>query len=110
MSGASKVMYTIANFFTWLVVLLSIAGIVLFSLVLTGVLENKSGYNASQLIAYIVYLAIVLFFSFVAISMVRIAKRNGSSKGWDLLFVILGFLGGNIFYVLGGIFGLIATK
>ena len=110
MSGASKVMYTIANVFTWIVVLLAATGIVLFPLMMVGIIENNTGYNNAQLIGMIVYLSLVILFSLVAISMVRIAKRNGSSKGWDLLFVILGALSGNPFYILGGIFGLLAAK
>ena len=110
MSGASKVMYTIANVFTWIVVLGCVAGLVLFPLVITGVIENTTGNTNTQLIGYIIYLSFVLFFSILAISMVRMAKKSGTSKGWDFLFIILGILGGNIFYLLGGIFGMIANK
>ena len=110
MGGASKVMYSIANFFTWILVLASIAGIVVFSLVLTGLIPNNTGESPAYLIGGIVYLSIVAFFSLITISMVRRAKKSGTSKGWDLLFIILGVLSGNIFYVLGGIFGLIAIN
>ena len=36
------------------------------------------------------------------------SKAKGSSKAWDVLFIVLGVLGANIFYILGGIFGLVA--
>ena len=110
MEKASRVMYTIANIFTWILLIISIVGIVLFSLALTGVIQNTTGYTGAGLIGAIVYLSIVVFFSFIAILMVRRAKAQGSSKGWDFLFIILGVLGGNIFYILGGIFGLIAPR
>ena len=110
MGTASKVMYSIANFFNWIVILASISGIVVFSLMSVGIVPNNTGYSFSYLIGAIIYFSLVLLFSFISISMVRIAKKSGSSKGWDLLFVIIGVLCGNIFYVLGGIFGLIAVR
>ena len=110
MEKASKVMYSIANFFTWILLLTCIAGITVFSLMLTGVIKNTSGYGTAGLIGAIIYLSIVLFFAFITILMVRRAKAKDSSKGWDFLFLILGILSGNIFYVLGGIFGLVANK
>ena len=110
MEKASKVMYSIANFFTWILVVLSIAGIVFGILGLVGVITLEG--QAAQLggITIIVYLSIVLIIALITIAMVRRAKANGSSKGWDLLFMILGIVGGNIFYFLGGLFGLIARR
>lgn len=110
MSGASKVMYTIANVFTWIEVLLGITGIVLASLMFVGVMPNNTEYTAASLLSLIITTSIAVFFCLIAIMMVRRAKTSGSSKMWDVLFVILGVLGFNIFYVLGGIFGLIAAK
>ena len=110
MKVASRVMYSIANFFNWIVVLTCIAGIVVLPMVMCGVIKNTTQYTNSQLLATVIYLAITLFFTFIVISMVRIAKHRGSSKGWDFLFVILGILSMNIFYVLGGIFGLFAAR
>ena len=88
MEKASRVMYSIANFFTWLLLLLCATGIVLFSLMFAGIIPNTSGYEGATLIGAIVYLSIVLFFSFITILMVRRAKAQGSSKGWDVLFLI----------------------
>ena len=110
MGVASRVMYTIANFFTWLVVIACIAGLVVFPLMMTGVIQNTSGYPTSELLGVCFYLGIVLFFSLVSIGMVRIAKAKGTSKGWDILFIIIGVLCSNIFYVLGGIFGLFSFR
>ena len=110
MEKASRVMYSIANFFTWILALTCIAGIVVVSLIITGVIENTTGYEGAALIGLLIYISIVLFFAFITILMVRRAKAKDSSKGWDFLFLILGILGGNIFYILGGIFGLVANK
>ena len=110
MGVASRVMYSIANFFTWLIVLACVAGIVVLPLVMTGVLINNTGYANSYLLGATIYLVAVLLFSLISISMVRTAKARGSSKAWDVLFIVIGVLAGNIFYVLGGIFGLFALK
>ena len=106
MEKASKVMYSIANFFTWVVVVLCIAGIVIASLSLANVIKDV---DFSPL-ASIISLSIILIVSLITIAMVRRAKADNSSKGWDVLFIILGVLGGNIFYILGGIFGLVAPR
>ena len=110
MEKASRVMYSIANFFTWILLFIAAAGIVVGILTLTNVIHLEG--EAAQLgsIAYIIYLSIVLVVAIITIAMVRRAKAQGSSKGWDLLFLILGIVGGNIFYFLGGLFGLIAPR
>ena len=110
MEKASKVMYSIANFFTWILVILSIVGIVFAVLGIVGVIAMEGDLAALAGIGTIVYLAIILIVGLITIAMARRAKANGSSKGWDLLFMILGIIGGNIFYFLGGLFGLIARR
>ena len=58
----------------------TVVGIVMFSLMLTGVIPNTSGYEGASLIGAIIGLSIVVFFSFITILMVRRAKAKGSSK------------------------------
>ena len=106
MEKASKVMYSIANFFTWVLVVFCIAGIVIASLSLANVIKDV---DFSPL-GLIISLSIILIVSLITIAMVRRAKADNSSKGWDVLFIILGVFGGNIFYILGGIFGLVAPR
>ena len=109
MERASRVMYSIANFFTWLLVIISIVGIVFCALNLAHVEMNGVDLSAFNL-GNMIYLIIILLVAIITIAMVRRAKSQGSSKGWDLLFLILGILGANIFYFLGGLFGLIARR
>jgi uncharacterized membrane protein len=110
MEKASRVMYSIANFFTWVVVLFSIAGIVICSLMIAKVIPAEGEIAQYANVAGIVLFAIILIVSIVTIAMVRRAKAKDSSKGWDVLFIVLGVLGWNIFYILGGIFGLVAPR
>lgn len=109
MEKASRVMYSIANFFTWIMVICCIAGIVVCSLMLAKVIPTDGQFEQFAQYANItgiVTLAIVLIVSMITIAMVRKAKGKNTSKGWDILFIVLGVLGWNIFYILGGIFGL----
>ena len=109
MEKASKVMYSIANFFTWIVLIASIVGIVFSTLDMVGILPNhvsEDFFGTGSLIVLI----IVLLVSLITILMVRRAKADNTSKAWDLLFLILGIFGLNIFYILGGLFGLIAPR
>ena len=107
MHKASAVMYSIANFFTWLLVIIAVAGIVFAGLNLAGInLPDQLKFG----VGHIVYLVIILIVAFITIAMVRRAKAKGTSKGWDVLFLVLGIIGGNIFYFLGGLFGLIARR
>lgn len=111
MEKASKVFYSIANFFTWILAIFFIAGIVFSSLkianvfVIEGISENAY-YGIGSLITCIFMLIVCL----ITIAMVRRAKADNSSKAWDFLFLILGIFSGNIFYFFGGLFGLIAVR
>ena len=110
MGTLSKIFYSIANFFTWIIVIVCVAGLVFFPLMLLGVIANNTGYNSGALLGSTIYLAIALLFALLSIAMVRRAKANGTSKLWDLLFIIIGLLSGNIFYFLGGLFGLFSLR
>ena len=105
METASKVMYTIANIFTWILALLCATGIVLSILTMTKVISGNDLGTGT-----LVYFIVVLIISLFTIGLVRIAKSKNTSKGWDVLFIVLGVLGANVFYVLGGIFGVIAPR
>lgn len=109
MEKASRVMYSIANFFTWVVVVLTIVLIVFTTLGMTNVIPDLKDLPLAN-VGGIVYYALVLVFALVTIFLVRIAKNKNSSKGWDILFIVLGVLSWNIFYILGGIFGVIAPR
>lgn len=110
MEKASRVMYSIANFFTWILVILSVVGIVFGILAMVNVIHLEG--EAAQLggLGLIIYCSIILVVALITIAMVRRAKAQGSSKAWDFLFLILGIVGANIFYFLGGLFGLLAPR
>ena len=108
MHKASAVMYTIANIFSWIIAAICVVGIVLSIIAMTGTAPDLAaqGFGVSYLVACI----FVFIVTIITIWMVRMAKAKGTSHGWDILFLVLGFLCGNIFYFLGGLFGLIAKN
>ena len=109
METVSKIMYSIANFFTWVLVILSIVGIVLSSLAIANVFVTDFEFDFVG-VGSLSYFIVILIVGLITIWMVRRAKDSNSSKAWDVLFIILGVLGSNIFYILGGIFGVIAPR
>ena len=108
MQKASAIMYSIANIFNWIVLICAVIGIV-FS-ILGGLNVVPEAAAAGLGFGTLAYFIIVLISAMIIIAMVRKAKAKGTSKGWDVLFIILGVLSSNIFYILGGIFGLFARK
>lgn len=108
METASRVMYSIANIFTWILALAAAALIVFCSLSMAHVIQlnDASLFDVGHLVYYIVVLIVAL----ITIALVRTAKAKNTSKGWDILFIVLGVIGGNPFYILGGIFGVVAPR
>ena len=105
MGKASAVMYSIANIFNWILLVLSVAGIVL------SILSGANIYNVDGIgWGTLAYFIVVFLTTLVIIWMVRKAKAKGTSKFWDILFIVVGVLSANIFYILGGIFGCFERK
>lgn len=108
MSKASAIMYSIANIFNWISLICAVLGIVLSILGGLNVIPDAAAAGLGW--GTLVYFIIMLIAAIIIIAMVRRAKAKGTSKAWDVLFIILGALSSNIFYILGGIFGLFARK
>ena len=108
MGKVSAVFYSIANIFNWIIFILALVGGIFSLLSLVNVLDWEwlKPYGLGTLIGCI----IVMIVCWITIWMVRRAKKEGTSKAWDVLFIIFGLVEGNIFYLLGGIFGLIARN
>ncbi len=112
MKTASRVMYRIANFFLWILVLLALAMIVIAILEMTNVMKVPEGTTGGVplLIAGIV----VFLLEFIVLASSRAAARNtleGNHRaGPHVWMLILGLISGNAFFVLGAIFGLIGLR
>lgn len=109
MEKLSKVFYSIANIFNWIIAVLCIIGIALSIMTIAGIWQGGDILRYGS-IGTLVFLSIVLIVCLITIWMVRRAKDSHSSKLWDILFIIFGIFEWNPFYILGGIFGLIAIR
>ena len=109
MEKASGVFYSIANFFNWIVLLIMLFLSIIGGLVLGGVINWAWAQGLGNW-GVVIGCGLVALFCLITIWMVRRAKAAGSSKAWDVLFIIIGILDCNIFYILGGIFGVLARR
>lgn len=113
MEKASKVMYKIANIFNWIELVCGIILIVVGILMVSGAVAADSASSAgiagggAGVMGVGIWMLIV---SIVMVVMTRVAYAKGSSKGWDIFFLVFGIVAENVFYVLGGIFGLVARN
>ena len=110
MERASRVMYTIANIVNWVLAALYAVLIVFSILIMAKVIDNNPDIESLGTASMLAWLIVALISSLVIICLVRIAKAKGTSKGWDILFIVLGAISSNVFYILGGIFGLVAPR
>ena len=108
MERASRVMYTIANIFNWISLVLAAFLVVSGILCLVHVEAFVQAVDTPWF--NIVYGVVMFLVCLAIITLVRIAKAKGSSKGWDVLFIVMGAVTWNPFYILGGIFGLVAPR
>lgn len=113
MEKASKVMYKIANIFNWIELVCGILLVVFGILMLTGAVVANSA-SSVDLVGGAAGLMVVgiwmLIVSIVMVVMTRVAYAKGSSKGWDIFFLVFGIVAENVFYILGGIFGIVARN
>ena len=113
MEKASKVMYKIANVFNWILLVCGIIFLIFGILVNTGAIQATGSDPeaiAAGAVALIVFGVWFIIDPIVMIVLTRKAEKAGASKGWDILFLVLGIIGENVFYFLGGLFGLISRN
>ena len=110
MERASRVMYTIANIFNWIALVLAVFLVVSGILYVANVQDFMKVVTVDSPWFNIVYGVLMFLVCLAIITLVRIAKAKGSSKGWDILFIVMGAVTWNPFYILGGIFGLVAPR
>ena len=110
MERASRVMYSIANVLNYIIVAACTIVIVCSVLALVGIIPTDNPQLEFLGVGSIIYAAIILVGAILTILLVRIAKNRRSSKGWDILFIVLGVISHNVFYILGGIFGVLAVR
>ena len=115
MQNASKKMYSIGNVFNIIMIVLSGLGIVLSLILMIGGIDKGGVGGSAEIvegIALMFYFIILLVFSIVA--RIFAGRVNWEADFEDvkkahILMIVFGALS-NLFYLLGGIFGLIPDK
>lgn len=110
MKNASQIMYRIARIFTIVAAAIFLALSLVFGiLTIVGAFsEDISGaYWLGRSIAVIIYLGIEIAIFFVGGKALKDMQEDVKNQTPHIICIVIGVIG-NIFYLLGGIFGLIA--
>ena len=120
MKAASKILYTIGQIFSYIALVLTIIAIV-FGIIFTvggslaTTLEDSLPAGVTALAGGITFLVVGIVYLVIYVILIisaRKAKRalgNGvTNNGPHIWMIVLGAISWDIFYLLGGIFGLIA--
>ena len=108
MRKLSLVFYTIGLVFSYIALIVGIAGIVY-----GAILISKEGMEAGQnflvpgIIVTVIYLLVI---GIVKLGRRQVLKGNRNHRFFHLLVLILGIISFDIFYVLGAIFGIFARN
>ncbi|MBR0295407.1 MAG: hypothetical protein IJQ67_05860 [Bacilli bacterium] len=108
MKTASRVMYFIARIFLVIAIISIIVGLV-FSII--GIFRSEGDARITN-ISYTIVLGIFLLIEFIVFGITSRALRDLKSarnaKHNHILCLILGIISCDVFFILGGIFGLVA--
>ncbi len=110
MRNASKTMYKIGRVFSF--VLLGIAAIVavLYLILMIVDLANGNGLHyLGNLIGTILWLGFIIVVIILASNAIKATEEDNQNPGPHVVMIVFGALSGDVFYLLGGIFGLIAN-
>ena len=112
MKNTSNKMYNIGRIFTIIELILGAIliplGILL--LILVALIEDFYYAGAGSLLGYGIWMLVgaILCLIFVAKAKKELADENNQNKTPFIITIVFGAIAGNVFYVLAGIFGLIA--
>lgn len=109
MKNASKTMYKIGRVFSF--VLLGIAALLTVIYTILMIVEATKGNFPAYLgsvIGYVIWVALVVVVIILASNALRSIEQDSKANGPHILMIVFGAISGDIFYLLGGIFGLVA--
>ena len=119
MGKASKIMYTIGRIFNIVGIVIS-AIVLLLGMIFTiiGGVENAADDNTaallasglSMLVSGIICLAIEIVVFVLASKASKALENNTTENKPHIIMIVVGAVGSDIFYLLGGIFGLVAEN
>ena len=109
MKNASKTMYKIGRIFSF--VLLGITAIltIIYSiLMIVEITKGNFPRYLGDVIKFSIWLSLVIVVIILASNALRAMEKDDKSNGPHIVMIVFGAISGDVFYLLGGIFGLIA--
>ena len=110
MKHSSKVMYAFGKVFSLILLAIALTLIAVFSTLMTIKLINGEGLHyLSEVIRGSVWLVFILVAIFMTPNTLKAIEENERDNTSHIVMIVFGALSSNIFFVLGGIFGIIAV-
>ncbi len=113
MKTAARIMYTIGLIFSWIALLLLGVSVVLSGLLVGGVVQAQEELPyppTTLLVISIVFLVIYILVIVLGTRARRAIGNNQVNIAPHILCLVMGAVSGDLFYFLGGIFGLVAES
>ena len=111
MRNASRTMYQIGRIFSF--ILLGIAALltVIFTILMIVDLANGNGLHyLGNIIGYVLWLALIIVVIILATNAIKNTEEDSKNNTPHIIMIVFGAISGDVFYLLGGIFGLIANS
>ena len=110
MRDASKTMYKIGRIFSY--VLLGIAALVIviqtILLIVDAVQGNNVLDNIGSIVGTSIWLGLVIVLIILATKSIKDIESDEKNNSPHIIMIVMGAITGDVFYLLGGIFGLVA--
>lgn len=110
MENASKVMYQIARIFAFvllgiccLLITLDIIWLIVHAVRQTGVMGD-----VANIVGHFIWLSLILVMLILGSTALKNIDSNYKDNGPHIVCIVVGAISGNIFFLLGGIFALVA--
>lgn len=110
MRNAARTMYKIGRIFSFVLLGLTALLLVIFSILM--IVEAVNGHFPAHLgsvIWYVIWLALVIVMIILASKAIKAIAQDEKAVAPHVTMIVAGAISGDIFYLLGGIFSLVAN-
>ena len=112
MRESSKTMYRIGRIFSYVLLglsaLLAVLHVILMCVYIADNTKGDWGSELGQLISTIIWMSFIVVMILLATNAINKTETDKSDKAPHITMIVFGALSGDVFYLLGGIFGLVA--
>ena len=111
MRNSSKTMYKIGRIFSFVLLGLYalLLGIYSILLIVDIIRDNAIGHDISTIVFSVIMIGLTVVCIIMATKSIKDMEQDTKNNSPHIMMIVFGALCGDVFYVLGGIFGLIAN-